>query len=294
MKKIAFVLLCLLAACLLLSACQTDHDTGDTESVTSLSSVSESDTSDTVFPKKAAEITTTAYQLLHVACPEGPKGIIKATDDVLSSERWYLGTFTSLDQTLPDVFADLFFDKTTTEEAYLSAFRVALSKVLPEENVPDRFSVSVSTRMECADGVSGRLFNHFESSETMDDVIFVKYIFRFFVTVSGWESDAAITVEVENFQVKSVELYDLSQFLRYQELTVDTESVMAFAEEAVWEEWKAYDAGAGKYRRIVLQSGYSVAVSDDALYLRVNSLVLSVNGFCARGIGYCNHYIKLS
>lgn len=294
MKKTAFVLLCLLVACLLLSACQTDHDTGDTESVTSLSSVSESDTSVTASPKKAAVITTTAYSLLHVACPEGPNGIIKATDDALSAERWYLGTFASSDQSLPDAFADLCFDQTTTEEAYLSAFRAALSKVLPEGNLPERFSVSVSTWVDCADGVSGRGFNHFESSETMEDAILVKYIFRFFVTVSGLESNAAITVEVENYQVKSVELFDLSPFLRYQDLTVDTEPVIAFAKEAVWEEWKAYDEAAGEYRRFVLESAYTVAASDDALYLRIRSLVLRVSGFCARGLGYCVHYIKLS
>ena len=292
MKKTALVLLCLLAVCLLLTACQGGSDRDDAERARSITSISEQETSLTTADETIAA-ETTVYQLLHGACPSGLNGRIETYDDTLSAKTWYLGSFGASDQPLPDAFASLSFDQDTTEEVYLSAFRSALSKTLPEGNLPERFSVSVKSELIFDEGV-GKGYHHFVFGKEVEDAIKVTYTFRFFVAVAGLESNASIVIKVENYQIKSVELYDLSRFLRYQDFTVDIAPMTAFAEEAVRDEWKAMIEADGESVRYGFNTDYTLAVSDDALYLRIRTSVLRVIGFCGRGFGYCIHYIKLS
>ena len=290
MKKIGCILVCLVALCLLLSGCQNESVTDDTERAKSQASIAEA--SPTAADETVAAVTT-AYELLHGACPEGPNGRIETRDYTLSSERWYLGTFGSSEQPLPDAFASLSFDQNTTEEGYLSAFRSALAETLPKGNIPDRFSVSVKSEGYCGDGMTGYYYQYFVPTDTMEGAIRITYTFRFFVTVSGLCSNASIVIKVENNEIKSVELYDLSRFLQYQDLTVDITQITAFADEAIRDEWKIYEDAAkeGEYYRY--EPEYTVAVSDTVLYLEIRTMVVHVVGFCGRG-AYYTHYIKLS
>ena len=287
MKKIGCILVCLVALCLLLSGCQNESDTDDTEREKSRVFASLTAADETI------AAVTTGYELLHSVCPEVINGKVEMFDSTPSYERWYLGTFGSSEQPLPDAFASLSFDQNTTEEGYLSAFRLALAETLPEGNIPDRFSVSVKSEGYCGDGMTGYYYQYFVPTDTMEGAIRITYTFRFFVTVSGLRSNVSIVIKVENNEIKSVELYDLSRFLQYQDLTVDITPITAFADEAIRGEWKVYEDAAkeGEYYRY--EPEYTVAVSDTVLYLEIRTMVVHVVDFCGRG-AYYTHYIKLT
>lgn len=308
MKKITFVLLCLLTVCFLLVACQKDSASSESERSRIRVADTGSDTEittvcDTADTQTAIDEVTTEYLLLHGACPDGLSDRIKTLDSSLSYERWYLGRFGSSDQLLPDVFQSLGFDENTTEEEYLSAFRSALSDTLPEGNAVDRFSVTVRSEGFCDDG-SGYGYGHFAPAGTMEGASRINYTFRFFVTVAGLESNASIIIKVENYVIKTVELCDLSRFLCYQDLVMDISPITAFANEAIRNEWKEHEE-AGKRTpeyetapdcsvRYVFEPRYRVAVSEDAIYLEIKTTVTRCIRFCGLGLGACVHYIKLS
>lgn len=291
MKKIGCILVCLVALCLLLSGCQNESVTDDAERAKSRVSIAE--TSLTVADETIA-VVTTGYELLHSVCPEVINGKVEMFDSTPSYERWYLGTFGSSEQPLPDAFASLSFDQNTTEEGYLSAFRSALAETLPKGNIPDRFSVSVKSEGYCGDGMTGYYYQYFVPTDTMEGAIRITYTFRFFVTVSGLCSNASIVIKVENNEIKSVELYDLSRFLQYQDFTVDITPITAFADEAIRGEWKVYEDEGKDGVKYALEPIYRVSVSEDALYLEIRTAVTQIIRFCGYGLGSCVHYIKLT
>ena len=311
MKKTVLLTFCLLVACLVLSACHNVENTGGVDRRLALNTAEETiplDTADETLPLDTADeteavITEAPYLLVHGACPVNLNGRIETLDDSLSYKRWYLGTFGASNEPLPDAFQSLVFDEKTTEEAYLSAFREALVEALPEGNQPDRFSVTVRSEGFCDDG-TGYGYGHFAPVDIMEGVSRINYTFKFFVTVAGLESNASIIIKVENYKIKTVELCDLSRFLCYQDLEIDISPITAFANEAIRGEWKEHEE-AGKRTpeyegapdcsiRYVFDPRYRVAVSEDAIYLEIRTMVTRCIRFCGLGLGTCVHYIKLS